>query len=208
MFASLLALLLSLVGGAVGLFGGAFGLVPKVLGPVTAWIAKKQLALAMPHNNPLNNPQVDIHYSNDAQVAEAEVQDSNFRLSATSTIFKYGTFFLWFYPFIIGQIRPLYAHIVFDNLAAMPAWYTQSCVIIMFAIWGISVSAPVISTVFGSLGSFLQERRDHHERLAAINRGAFFDSMKKQVKGGKLSQEFVNVINKALDDGSMQDDNQ
>jgi hypothetical protein len=71
----------------------------------------------------------------------------------------------------------------------------------MFAIWGISVSAPAVQTVFSSLGSFLQERRDHKERLATINRKAFFDHLRSQSKGGVLSQQFVDNANAALDIG-------
>jgi hypothetical protein len=60
---------------------------------------------------------------NEGIAAEAEAHNSGERLRATSAMFKYGTFVMWFYPFIIGQIRPSYAKAIFDNLLAMPALY-------------------------------------------------------------------------------------
>ncbi len=186
------------------IFSTLLSLLTGSFGAIVDWARRKQEIQATREEN-LQRLQLQA-LKNEGETEAAESRNSGGRLRATSAIFKYGTFFMWFYPFIIGQVRPAYAHAVFENLLAMPAWYTQSCVIIMFAIWGISVSAPAVQTVFSSLGSFLQEKRDHKERVAAINRGVVFDSLRTQVKGG-LSQEFVNAVNKALDAGESPNDN-
>jgi len=173
----------------LSLLGGAFG-------PLTDWIRRKQ-QLQMAVQEAQQRIELQL-LKNEGQVEEAEARSTGDRLNATAAMFKYGTFLMWFYPFIIGQFRPAYAQVVFNNLNAMPSWYTSSCVIIMFAIWGISVASPVVTGVFSQLGSFFQERRDHKERLAAINRPVVFDSLRSQVRGG-LSQDFVNKVNIALD---------
>ncbi len=176
--------ILSLIGGAIT--------------PLANWIQRKQELQAAALEA---KQRIELQLlKNEGQVEAAEAHNSGERLKATSSTFKYITFGMWFCPFVLGQIRPAYAKIIFDNLSFMPAWYAQSCVIIMFAIWGISVASPVVSTVFSSLGSFFQERRDHKERIAAINRGAVFDSLRGSIKGG-LSQQTVDLVNKALDAG-------
>lgn len=119
-------------------------------------------------------------------------------LSATSSNFKYFTFIMWFGPFIIGVIKPSLSQEIFHNLAGMPEWYVQSCMTIMFTVWGIQVSAPVVGSIFNGLGSFFQARRDYKLEKAKIDRKAYFEALRK-IKG-TLSQSEVDEDNKLLDE--------
>lgn len=180
-----------------------FSFLGGLLTPVTEWLKRKQEVQAAKDRF---EQELKLQaMKNMGRMEEAEAKSSGERLRATSAIFKYGTFFMWFYPFFIAQFMPQKAEAIFNNLSLMPAWYTQSCVIIMFAIWGISVSAPVVTSMFSNLSAFLSERREHKERLAEINREAMFDYLRSKTKGKALSQDYVDVINDAIDAGMSQE---
>jgi len=97
-----------------------------------------------------------------------------------------------------GLVSPDLSKLIFSNLSAMPDWYVQSCVLIMFTIWGISVSAPVVSNIFSNLGNYLADKRVYKLEKARIDRKAFFDALRKLK--GTLTQADVDAQNKALDE--------
>ena len=165
-------------------------LISGAFGPMVDWARQK---VQMQEKIQLEGMKLE------GQIEQSEAKSAVARLKATGAIFKYFTFFMWFYPFFVCQVSSKYALMVFNNLNLLPAWYTNSCVILMFAIWGISVSTPVVNGVFTSLGNYIQGRRDHKETLAKINRGLVFDELRKEAKGGKLEDGFVNIVDKALD---------
>ncbi len=117
-----------------------------------------------------------------AEIAKAQMAEEGIIVQSTSSSFKYVTFFLWFGPFILGMFAPTYAKIIFANLMLMPEWYVQSCMLIMFTIWGISVSSPVIGNIFNGLGNYFAATRTHKLELAKVNRDAFYTSL-RSVKG-------------------------
>ena len=172
------------------IFTTLLSLITGAFGPMVRW-AQKKIEF---------QEQIQLQsLKNEGMVEQAEARNSAARLKATGRVFKYFTFFMWFYPFIICQFSAKYALMVFNNLDLLPQWYTSSCTIIMFAIWGISVSAPVVNGVFTSLGGYIQGRREHKERLATINRAAVFNELRKDSTNGKLDAGFVNIVDKALD---------
>jgi hypothetical protein len=87
----------------------------------------------------------------------------------------------------------------------MPEWYAQSCVAIMFTVWGISVSAPVVANIFQGLGHFFQARREYKLEKAKIDRKAFFGGMRKLFPKG-MTQDQVNIMDSALDQGETGED--
>lgn len=101
-------------------------------------------------------------------------------LQATGSWFKYFTFIMWFGPFIVGLVSPETAHRVFINLAGMPDWYVQSVVLIMFTIWGINVSAPVVNTIFSGLQDYLSGRRDYKLEAKKIttDKKSFYEGLR------------------------------
>lgn len=135
-----------------------------------------------------------------SEMSVAELELSKAALASTSPHFKYFTFFMWFGPFIVGIISPPTAKDIFTNLAGMPEWYVQSCMVIMFTVWGISVSGPAISNIFSGLGNFFEQRRDFKLEKAKIDKKAFFEALKAGIFKQGLSQSQVDVIDKALDD--------
>lgn len=142
-----------------------------------------------------------------SELAKAQLELDKAKLNATGTKFKYFTFFMWFGPFMVGTVAPARANDIFQNWASMPDWYVQSCIVIMFTVWGISVSAPVVANIFSGLGQFMAERkdakRDFEIQKAKINREAVFASLRNNpmFKGKGLNQDTVEMVDKALDEG-------
>ncbi len=135
-----------------------------------------------------------------AEMAKAEVEDNKNKLLATSSRFKYVTFILWFGPYCIGIVAPELSTKIFANLSQMPDWYVQSCMTIMFTIWGIAVGAPVVSNIFAGLNNFLADRNSRQvNKINALNDKAVFDSLRASFGG--LTQPQVDAINKALQKG-------
>lgn len=135
-----------------------------------------------------------------SEMAKAQLEFQKEALKSTGTYFKYFTFIMWFAPYMLQLVCPAIGHVIFENLAGMPEWYAQSCMTIMFTVWGISVSAPVVSNIFSNLSGFLADRRQYKLEKAKIDRKAFFDGIRKLYPQG-LSQSQVDVLNKAIDDG-------
>jgi hypothetical protein len=136
-----------------------------------------------------------------SDIAKAQLDLNKTIVNATGSYFKYFTFFMWFGPFMIGTVWPSKAHDIFTNLSGMPQWYVQSCMLIMFTVWGISVSAPVVSNIFTGLGQFMADRREYKLEKARINRETFFKSLRNDIFKKGMTQSQVDAIDKALDEG-------
>lgn len=131
------------------------------------------------------------------EIAKSEFEKSKEVLKSTGQYFKYFTFFMWFGPFIIGVVNPTWSADIFNNLATMPEWYVQSCMLIMFTVWGITVSAPVVGGIFTGLGHYFADRRQYKLEKARIDRKAFYDAMRKLK--GVVSSKDVDVHEKIFD---------
>lgn len=136
-----------------------------------------------------------------ADIAKTQMELNKTIIQATGSYFKYFTFFMWFGPFMIGTVSPSRAHDIFTNWAGMPDWYVQSCMLIMFTVWGISVSAPVVSNIFSGLGQFMSDRREYKLEKAKINRDAVFAEVRAKWFPKGMNKQQVNDLDKALDDG-------
>ena len=140
-----------------------------------------------------------------AEVAKAQLELNKTIVASTGNYFKYFTFFMWFGPFMVGTIAPARAHDIFLNWAGMPDWYVQSCMLIMFTVWGISVSAPVVGGIFSSLSQFMVDRKEAKRNFelakAKINRDVVFDKVKAAWFPKGMNQQQVNELDRALDDG-------
>ena len=112
------------------------------------------------------------------EIAKGQMDLNKAIVASTGAGFKYFTFFMWFGPFMIGTVFPKYSHDIFQNLQGMPEWYVQSCMLIMFTVWGISVSAPVVSNIFNGLGNFFAARRDYKLELKKVDRKAYYDALR------------------------------
>lgn len=134
------------------------------------------------------------------EIARANLEFQKAALASTGATFKYFTFAMWFGPYMMQLVYPPLGKQIFDNMLGMPEWYASSCVAIMFTVWGISVSAPVIANVFTGMGQFFQARREYKLEKARIDRKAFFDGIKKLFPKG-MNQAQVDLFDKALDDG-------
>ncbi len=126
-----------------------------------------------------------------ADIAKGQMDLNKTIVAATGAYFKYFTFFMWFGPFMMGVFFPHWAKDVFTNLSTMPQWYVQSCMLIMFTVWGISVSAPVVSGIFTGLGDFFASKRDFKLEKAKVDRKAFYDAI-RHLKGVVTPQDVKN----------------
>jgi hypothetical protein len=131
------------------------------------------------------------------QVAQAQLELNKTIVSSTGAYFKYFTFLMWFGPFMAGMISPELSKAIFSNMSGMPEWYVQSCMVIMFTVWGISVSANAVSGIFSGISQFISDKREYKLEKARINRKDYFDEMRK-IKG-TISQEEVDEANRLLD---------
>jgi len=133
------------------------------------------------------------------EIAKADLERSKEIVKATGAEFKYFTFFMWFGPYMLQVVYPPLGKQVFDNMLGMPEWYAQSCVAIMFTVWGISVSAPVIANIFNGLGEFFREKRIIKAAMSQnVDNVALFELIRSMTPKNQLSQKQVDSINAAL----------
>jgi len=130
-------------------------------------------------------------------IAKAELANAQQVVLMTSTTFRTVMTCLVFTPFAITMISSKWSAVIFANFSLMPAWYSQICLTIILAIYGITVGAPVVKNIFDGLGTYLDGKRNYILEKAKINRKVFFDSLRKD---GALSQQEVDEANKALDE--------
>jgi hypothetical protein len=133
-----------------------------------------------------------------SDIAKAQMVVEQTIVGATGPYFKYFTFCMWFGPFIVGVIFPNYSKAIFANLATMPEWYVQSCMLIMFTVWGISVSAPVVGSIFSGLTSFLADRRSDKIEMKKVDKAAFYDAV-RHLKG-QVTPADVKIMDPILDE--------
>jgi hypothetical protein len=111
---------------------------------------------------------------------------------------------LWFYPWVMVQFSSTQALKIFTNMTQLPPFYSESCVLIMFAIVGIPVGSKMAGTVFESVTGYFQGKRDaqygHEQEIAKLNRPAVFNDLEKSL-GGKMNQATIDMVNKALNAG-------
>jgi hypothetical protein len=122
---------------------------------------------------------------------KAELELGKTQVKATSQYFKYMTFFMWFGPFFLSYVAPSYGVLIFDNLSKLPEWYVQSCMVIMFAIWGIQAGKESILAIFQHLGVFFSRR---HE--TSLKRDLFYKTLRSTK--GPLGQAEVDLYEKAF----------
>ncbi len=166
--------------------------IPGLLGS----FFKDKLALQTAQNQA--NLQIEIAKIGMAkEIATAQLNLNATIVGATSSWFKYFTFFMWFGPFMVGVIFPHFSTDIFTNLAGMPQWYVTSCITIMFTVWGISVSADCVNGIFSGLGDFFSARRDHKLAMAKVDRKAFYNALREAK--GFITADDVKVNEKAFD---------
>ncbi len=126
------------------------------------------------------------------EIAQADAERATTTLGVTGNYFKYFTFIMWFGPFMLGVIFPHTAVDIFANLKLMPEWYVQSCLTIMFTVWGLSVSQPVLTSIFSGLGDFFANRQK-----LSLNKKLFYDTLRSVQ--GPIGEHEVALFEKAID---------
>lgn len=178
------------------------GLISSVFGPIVQWAQRRQELAAQAA---ADKAKLELELLKNQGVAEQyEAKAAMSRVKMTGEIFKYVMIGMWFYPWIMVQFSQAQAMKIFTNMAALPPFYSESCVMIMFAILGIPVGAKMANTVFNAVTGYYQGKRDalyqHEQTLAQIDRDKVFESLRESL-GGKLSQQTVDMVNKAINAG-------
>lgn len=164
------------------------------LGPIGQWIKGKQELQMLQQETTRQLAMQQLKMATEGVKADGVA--ANTRLKSTGRYFKYFTFFMWFTPFILCLVNPATSEIIFNHFNQMPDWYSKSCVLMMFAVWGISVSAPVVNSIFSSLGNYIADNRTHKENMAKLNRPEFYNTLRAEK--GALSEQEVAQIERAL----------
>lgn len=131
------------------------------------------------------------------ETIKAQMQLGQIQVGATSRWFKYLTFVLWFGPFIISTFAPQYGAMIFDNWATMPQWYSQSILVIIFAVWGIQAGKESLVNIFRGLGNFYTNRQKF-----SLHKKLFYDTLRSTK--GNITQAEVDLYEKAI--GRMTDE--
>ena len=119
------------------------------------------------------------------------------RLTSTSQSFKQTTFYMLIVPVILTMLFPKYAVTMWSNFELMPLWFQNLFISVYSAIWGL----PLIKGGYGAVTAALSDRREYKLEKARINRPAVFDTLRKEIFTQGLTQEQVDDVNKALDEG-------
>lgn len=122
------------------------------------------------------------------ETAKAQLNLNATIVQSTSSGFKYFTFVMWFGPFMAGLVSPHLSSEIFNNLSVMPQWYVESCIMIMFTVWGISVSAPVVNGIFSGIGDFFSARRQYKLESKKVDRKAYYDAL-RELKGVVITDD-------------------
>lgn len=178
------------------------GLVSGIFGPIVKWAQRRQeMAAQAERDRAAENLEL---IKNQGVAEKYESMSSMSRLKMTGETFKYIMIGMWFYPWVMVQFSQEQATKIFANMAVLPSFYSESCVMIMFAILGIPVGAKMATTVFDAVTGYYQGKRDaaytHEQALAHINRTAVMSSIRKDL-GGKLDQKTVDIVNRAINAG-------
>lgn len=121
------------------------------------------------------------------------------QIKASRPWFKHFTFIMWFGPFIITAFLPEYGVKIFQNWTLMPEWYAQSCVALMFVIWGIQVGKQYIGNIFAGAAAFFKRGQE-----LKFNRKVFYDALRSS-KGG-IGQHEVDIYEKAINAAQKKED--
>ena len=183
----------------MGIVATIAGLVSGMFGPIVRWAQRRQEIAAQAQRD---QAALDLETLKNQGVAEKyEAQSAMSRMKMTGETFKYIMIGMWFYPWVMVQISQAQAAKIFTNMAVLPPFYSESCVMIMFALLGIPVGAKMANTVFSAVTGYYQGKRDaaykHEQTIAQLDMGAMMESLRKDL-GGKLSQKTVDMVKRAV----------
>ncbi len=134
-------------------------ILAKIPGMVGDYFKKEQEAGTAKHE--LRMARIHEETMLQGQIVKAELTRGTQQIKATGRFFKYFTFILWFGPFATAFVAPEYSVALFERLTFLPDWYVQSCMVIIFAIWGIASGRETIANIFRGLGTFMLRRQQN-----------------------------------------------
>ncbi len=127
---------------------------------------------------------------------ESRTQQIRDYLGAVSKSFRQFTFFFFMIPFVISMFFPEYAKVMWTNFYAIPQEFRYLFISIYSVIWGLPIADEYIGKIFGAVGRGLQAKRVY--KIQKYNAKAAFSTLRKHIFTDGMTQEQVNIINKAL----------
>lgn len=169
-------------------------------GPVGQWLTTKQQQAQAKADLDLQIEKDKLQLT--VIMAQAAVDSERNKLAATSQTFKAISFFLLNVPIIITCLSDNRGKMLWDNLSAVPVWYAQLYVSVVFVIWGLPVVANATGTIFNAIqqawGARNQGKIAKIQALGEANglnteqaTKQIFDIMRKTM--GAVSQAQVNA---------------
>lgn len=119
-------------------------------------------------------------------------------LNATSRKFRQGTFYFFMVPFLISMAAPEYAKVMWENFAAIPHEFKLLFFSIYGVIWGLPIAKENVGLMFSSIGRAVEARREYKLK---INRDAVFAQVRSKWFPRGMSQTQVADLDGALDAG-------
>jgi hypothetical protein len=186
----------------MGIAGIVASFLSGIFGPLVQW-AQRKLELESQAKD--REQQLELErIRNEGDDTVAAGNRSIQLLKAFAPWVRYIMMGIWFYPWIMVQFSTTQALKIFTNMGQLPPFYSESCVLIMFAVVGIPVGSKMASTVFESVTGYFQGKRDatyaHEQVMLKLNREAVFADLEKSL-GGKMNQATRDMVNKAINAG-------
>lgn len=114
------------------------------------------------------------------------------QLNATGPVLKYVSFGILHSPILCAIFFPERARILFENLGLVPPEFLQLVAVVNCAVWGLPMAKNAITSIVAGIADFARSRS-----TSVLSRKAIFGAIKAAT--GPMTQEQVNVVNKALD---------
>lgn len=132
---------------------------------------------------------------------KAETQQVSDRLNATSQDFKQLTFWFLCVPVLI-TLCPWtsgFAVTMWANFKLIPEWFQILFVSVYSSIWGLPIAKEYLGGMFKSLGNAVSAHREYKlDKIKEYNNAAFYQVLRDEIFKQGISQEQVNVFEKAL----------
>ncbi len=179
------------------IIGSVFSMLFGANGPLGSYIkARSDLALAQ-QQAALEVKKAEITMA--TAVAQANVQQSQAQLAATSQGFKTFSYALLTFPIIVVCIWPAHGKVIFDNLAGIPYWYAKLYVAVVGVIWGLPIASSAVSGIFSAVQqSWIDRQPLKIRKLQALNEKKFADQLRTHLfKNGMTSDQWNVIVNAA-----------
>lgn len=175
----------------MGFLAALLPLLTGSLSGIKDWFAYKQQMSKADQDYKLAVLQAQAEVAK--QQAISDSNNLNTRMNATSQAFRQTTFWLVWVPIALTVLFPKRAVEMWGNLKLIPEFWYWLLGSMYTAIWALPKG-------YEAVDKYIDKRRDYKLEAKKLDRKVVFDVLKQIFPKG-MSQDQVNVIDKALDAG-------